>query len=356
LSSRTHFLVDQRFEDDARGAAGIGPIVRSAAVPDVVSAAANAVAARSAAMTGSPSASPPATPARGWEAALEIAFLRMGDATILLRKSQRGPLAVQRPFSPEGLEVSHVTLLHPPGGLVGGDRLHVGIEVGPGAHAVITTPAAAKHYRSGGQRALQQQHLTVAAGGVLEWLPHETILFSGAISELRTRVDLAPGARFIGVDLICFGLPARGEQFQRGRCRQRLELWRGERPLLLERGDFDGGAPVHAARWGLGDAVVTGTLLAAPSLPADHEVFSALRALGEALPAGDLGSVTRLDGEPDTGDARASGTEAGDLSALCCRYVGPSAERGVAFLRQAWAILRPALLGRPSTNPRIWAT
>ena len=101
---------------------------------------------------------------------------------------------------------------------------------------------------------------------------------------------------------------------------------------------------------------MTGTLLAAPSLPADHEVFAALRALGQALPAGDLGSVTRLDGEPNTGDASASGSEAGDLSALCCRYVGPSAERGVAFLRQAWAILRPALLGRASTNPRIWAT
>ena len=353
MSSRTHFLADHRFEDDARGGPGIGPIVRSAAVPGVVSAGASAAS--------TPAPAPAPASARGWEAALELAFLRMGDATILLRKSQRGPLAVQRPFSPEGLEVSHVTLLHPPGGLVGGDRLHVGVEVCPGAHAVITTPAAAKHYRSGGQHALQQQHLTVAAGGVLEWLPHETILFPGAISELRTRVDLAPGARFIGVDLICFGLPARGEPFQRGRCRQRLELWRGERPLLLERGDFDGGAPVHAARWGLGGAVVTGTLLAAPSLPADHEVLSALRALSAALPEDDLGSVSRLDAQPRAGvgpvtDGAADNPADGELSALCCRYVGLSAERGVAFLRQAWALLRPALLGRAATNPRIWST
>ena len=172
----------------------------------------------------------------------------------LLRNGQRGPLAVQRPFSPEGRGVSHVTLLHPPGGLVGGDRLSIGVEVGEGAHALLTTPAATKHYRSAGPTARQQQRFTVAGGGTLEWLPQETILFDGAISELRTRVELARGRAFIGIDLLCFGLPARAERFARGRCRQRLEVWRGDRPLFIERGDFDGDAPVHAARWGLGGA------------------------------------------------------------------------------------------------------
>ncbi len=197
------------------------------------------------ARAGEPTGREPAAPelaARGWEATLDIAFVALGGATVLLRNGQRGPLAVQRPFSPEGREVSHVTLLHPPGGLVGGDRLSFGVEVGEGAHALITTPAAAKHYRSAGPTARQQQRFTVAGGGILEWLPHETILFDGAISELSTRVELAAGAAFIGLDLVCFGLPARAERFARGRCRQRLELWRGDHPLFIERGDFDGGA------------------------------------------------------------------------------------------------------------------
>lgn len=301
-------------------------------------------------MTAAEATATPEPAVGGWEAALEIAFVAMGGATVLLRNGQRGPLAVQRPFSPEGREVSHVTLLHPPGGLVGGDRLSIGVEVGEDAHALLTTPAAAKHYRSAGPTARQQQRFTVAAGGILEWLPHETILFDGAISELRTRVDLAAGASFIGIDLVCFGLPARSERFARGRCRQCVEVWRGDCPLFIERGDFDGGAPVHAARWGLGGAPVMGTLVAAPGLPAHHAALAAVRELGAALPQGDLGAVTRLDwGENGdvTADAR---------SLLCCRYVGASAERGAHYLREAWRLLRPPLLGRPAVPPRIWAT
>jgi urease accessory protein len=287
---------------------------------------------------------------RGGAAALESAFVALGGATILLRTGQRGPLAVQRPFSPEGRGVSHVTLLHPPGGLVGGDRLSIGVEVGEGAHAVITTPAAAKHYRSAGPTARQQQHFRVAGGGTLEWLPHETILFDGAISELHTRVELAAGASFVGMDLVCFGLPARAERFVRGRCRQRLELWRGEHPLFIERGDFDGSAPVHAARWGLGGAPIMGTLLAAPGLPVDHSAIAAIRELAATMPGGDLAAVTRLDG----GDG-GPGAEI-DRSLLCCRYIGGSAERGARYLRAAWRLLRPPLLGRPAVPPRIWST
>ena len=298
---------------------------------------------------GEGAASEPAV--RGWEAALDIAFVAIGGATILLRNGQRGPLAVQRPFSPEGRGVSHVTLLHPPGGLVGGDRLSIGVEVGDGAHAVITTPAAAKHYRSAGPTARQQQHFRVAGGGTLEWLPHETILFDGAISELHTRVELGAGASFIGIDLVCFGLPARAERFARGRCRQRLEVWRGEHPLFIERGDFDGSAPVHAARWGLGGAPIMGTLLAAPGLPVDHAAIAAVRELGAGLPGGDLGAVTRLDGGGDGGREAED-----DRSLLCCRYVGASAERGARYLREAWRLLRPPLLGRPAVAPRIWST
>jgi urease accessory protein len=280
--------------------------------------------------------------ANGWEASLEIAFVELGGATSLVRNGQRGPLVVQRAFSPEGREVSHVYLLHPPGGLVGGDRLNVGIKVAGRAHALVTTPAATKLYRSTGATARQEQRLTVAAGGALEWLPQETILFDGALADLRTRVELADGARFIGMDLLCFGLPARGMGFQQGRCRQRLELWsRGQslRPILIERGRFDGDAPVHAARWGFGGAPVLGTLLAAPA-PVDGASLPALRALADALPADDLAAVTVLGGG----------------AALACRYLGPSVERGGRFLREAWRLLRPALLGRPAVPPRIWAT
>ena len=121
--------------------------------------------------------------------------------------SHRGPLVVQRPFLPEGPGVCHVYVLHPPGGLVGGDELTIDVEVDAGAHALVTTPAASKVYRTTGAVARQVQRLRVAGGATLEWLPQEAILYDGARAALETRVELATGARFIGIDAVCFGLP-----------------------------------------------------------------------------------------------------------------------------------------------------
>jgi urease accessory protein len=247
---------------------------------------------------------------------------------------------VQRPFFPEGPSVCHVYVLHPPGGIVGGDQLRIDARVERGAHALLTTPAATKAYRTAGPPAGQDVELRVARGGVLEWLPHEIILFDGADVTLGTRASLDDGARFLGLEVLCFGLPARGEGFTRGCCRQAFELWRDGRPLALERGRFDGGGAVHAARWGLHGAPVAGTFIASPAPVASAELLAAVRARAEALPAGDLGSATVL----------------GDGDALVCRYVGASAERATRFLRAAWADARPALLGRAPSPPRVWAT
>jgi urease accessory protein len=186
----------------------------------------------------------------GWQARLELGFASAEGATLIDHRAHRGPLVVQRPFYPEatGRDVCHVYLVHPPGGLVGGDELAVDVRVGAGAHALVTTPAAGKAYRTSGEAVRQTQTLRVAGGGALEWLPQETILYDGAHATLDTRVELAPGARFVGAETICFGLPARDEPFARGACRQRFSIARGGRPLFVERGRFDGGGPVHTAR------------------------------------------------------------------------------------------------------------
>lgn len=258
---------------------------------------------------------------------------------------------VQRPFFPEGRAVPHVYLLHPPGGLVGGDELTIDVCVEGAAHALVTTPAATKVYRTAGATASQRQRLRVEAGGVLEWLPQELILHDGCAAELATDVRLAAGARFLGVDALCFGLPARGETFAAGRCRQRFEVWREDadgaaRPLLIERGRFDATDPVHAAPWGLGGARVHALLVAAPAptAPSLADLLPLLRAAGEGLPAGEQAGVTVLSApQPEDG-------------VLVGRYLGGSTERARHYLQALWTLLRPALLGRPATPPRIWAT
>jgi urease accessory protein len=274
----------------------------------------------------------------GWNAALELGFAAEGGATWLARRAHRGPFVVQRPFFPEGRDVCHVYLLHPPGGLVGGDELRLDLCVGPAAHTLITTPAAGKAYRTTGPVARQSHALTVDIGGILEWLPQETIVYDGASVEIETRVDLAPDARFFGAETLCFGLPARRAPFAHGSCRQIFDLRRDGAPILIERGRVEGGAPVQTAKWGLGGATVLTLIVAAPAPEA--ALVDELRALAAKTPEGDRAAVTVL----------------GDGAALVVRHLGGGAERARAFAQAIWQTVRPALLGRPATAPRIWAT
>jgi urease accessory protein len=180
--------------------------------------------------------------------------------------------------------------------------------------------------------------LTVDAGGALEWLPQETILYDGAEVEIDTRIELGAQGRFFGAETLVFGLPARGEPFVRGSCRPTFELRREGAPILIERGRFDGGAAVQAASWGLGGASVLTLIVAAPA--PDDAVVEELRALAAA-----------------SGDAERAGvTVLGDRAALVVRHLGARAESARAFVLATWRRVRPQLFGRAAVPPRIWAT
>src|SRR5258706_3658886 len=98
---------------------------------------------------------------RGWEAVLQLAFQRRGERTVLARRSSLGPLAVQKALYPEGDLVCHAILLHPPGGIAGGDRLEISVAIETGAHLLLTMPMATKGYRSTGAEALQSVGISV---------------------------------------------------------------------------------------------------------------------------------------------------------------------------------------------------
>ncbi|MFY9974260.1 MAG: urease accessory protein UreD [Chromatiaceae bacterium] len=270
----------------------------------------------------------------GWHARLRLDFAAGPNRTILAHREQRGPLAVQRPFYPEG-SPCHVYVLHPPGGLVGGDRLEVDVRVGEGAHALLTTPGAAKLYRSLGPTAEQVQLLQVAAGGSLEWLPQENILFPGARARLRTELDLAPNAVFIGWEVHSLGRPAIGERFETGEADLGLRIRRSGVPLLMDRLRVEDGRGLDGAA-GLRGYPVTGTLASCPAGPDD---LGAVRSQAEIGSDSDLcWGVTLL----------------GDLMLVRCLARG--AEPVHRHFRAVWGILRPLLLGRPACPPRIWAT
>jgi urease accessory protein len=275
------------------------------------------------------------TRAPGWSAELELGFEVVAGRSALVRNRHRGPLAVQRAFYPESSDLAHVYLLHPPGGIVAGDQLTVRVNVAPDARALVTTPAATKFYRSEGRIAEQTQLFHVSERGSLEWLPQETIVFGSAQVKTKTRVELEPGASFCGWDVVCLGRAASGDHFESGRLQQAFEIWQGERPLWIERAEFDAREPVRHAAWGL----------------AGRRVFGTFVCTGQNAAA-----VAAARAAVDTDDSRELFAVSQMRAAIVCRYLGNSTERARSVFGRAWAALRPLVLGRPASPPRIWLT
>lgn len=269
---------------------------------------------------------------RSWKARLALEFSFENEKSTLSGNIHDGPLVVQKPFYPEGREVCHAIVVHPPGGIAGGDELSLKIRAGEGASALLTTPGAAKWYRSAGPWAKQAVDFNVE--GVLEWLPQETILFDGALAETAYDVNLGARAGFIGWDIVCLGRTGSGERFARGALRSSMRIRRENRLLWLERGRIDGGGKLLDSPAGLAGAPVHGILFA--SFPDfDHKIRDTLR---ELQPTPGNGAVTLLPG------------------VLLARYLGDSGEAARRYFAALWRILRPALTGRDAIEPRIWRT
>lgn len=281
---------------------------------------------------GQPLSNTDPSQAPGWQASLGLRFARRDRKTVLVERSHSGPLAVQRPFYPEG-GVCHVYVLHPPGGVVGGDSLEIQVGLENASEALITTPGATKFYRSAGACAHQRQTLRVAADAALEWFPQESIVFPAALVNAHTRVDLEAGSRFAGWEIVCLGRPVIGETFDDGRVDLRLSLYRGGEPLLLERLHV-GGASQLARGAELRGFPVSATMLLTPA--GQREL---------ALARGAVHSAP---------DQLVGITLVGDV--LIVRLLGNGTEQARACLAAIWSALRPGLFDRPASLPRIWAT
>jgi urease accessory protein len=273
-----------------------------------------------------------APPSR-WHAELRLRFERSGSRTVLAERVHAGPLRVQKPLYAEGDGVCQNIIVHPPGGIVGGDALIIDASAGAGAHAQLTTPGAAKWYRSAGPAATQHLVLRVAEAAIAEWLPRETIIYDGAVAQLDSRVELVGDAVFIGWDIVCLGRTASGERFRQGSLRQQLSIARDGAAVYVERAHVDGGGRLLSSPVGLNSATVFGTFIAAAPQVSDT-LLNACRKVA----ANGKGAVTRLPG------------------VLLARYRGVSAEAAHTYFAALWRLARPALTGREAVPPRIWNT
>ena len=331
------------------------------------------------------------TPDRRWSARMELDFAVRQGRTTLAKMQFSGPLRVQRPFYPEASPANapgraqlsqpcHCCLLHPPGGLVSGDDLSLAVRLAQGAHTLLTAPSASKFYAADAHNVAQRQTTDLnVAGGMLEWLPRETIIYDGARAEMRTSVELDNASACIGWEMICLGRPAANESFTHGSVRQSLILTREGLPLLHEVLRFEGGDALQKCACGLGDQAVSATLFAVGRVTDDGQDLAALEACCTTL-QNMLSPIRDFDDAPEgTSDdvpaeqapaaggtsvqarpvplpahmgERAGATVRGGV--LVVRYLGPDMEEARNLLLTAWNLLRPALTGCPPHMPRIW--
>lgn len=270
-----------------------------------------------------------------WQARLALEYTLQGGRTVLSRREHSGPLLVQKALYPEGDAVCHNIIVHPPGGIAGGDALKLELRLHEDAAALLTTPGAGKWYKSPGPKASLTQDFAIGRGAVLEWLPQPAILFDAVRAEMKTEVRLHQEALYMGWDMSCMGRTASGERFNSGELRQRTEIWQQGRRLWCEYARLAGNDPMLASKAGLAAGTVSATLIAA-GREIGKDLLTQCRSIAPG--AGEQAGITALP------------------RVLLARYLGHSSEAAMHYFIALWSLLRPALAGRAAVPPRIWAT
>ena len=266
-----------------------------------------------------------------WHAELELGYARFGESTRPVLRRHSGPLRVQKHLYAEGPEVCQHIIVHPPGGIAGGDRLDISATVGANAWVQLTSPGAAKWYRAAGP-AFQSLQLHVEAGATLEWLPQETIVYSAAQAELTTTIELEADARLFYWDMVALGRPAADERFDAGHFQARVDIRRDGELLWHECQRLTGDDGLLDSPIGLDGQPVFATLIASGEI--DAELLERCRMLPNRI----RGDLTQLPG------------------LIIGRCLASEALHARAWLIELWRLLRPALLGREALPPRIWST
>jgi urease accessory protein len=273
-----------------------------------------------------------------WHAQLQLEYSVEADRTVA-RHTHSGPLRILQSLYPEGDRICHNVLVHPPGGLVGGDTLDIQVQAHSNTHALITTPGASRFYRSDGQTALQRTHLRLEADARLEWLPLEAICYSGCLAENRLTMELAPGAELMGWDITALGLPHANLPFVLGHLRQHIEV----PGIWLERGILDASDL---------------RLLNSPAGMAGQRcIASFFFVAGKALTRERRQLALDSAREVISGHALAgtAGATSPHGQVLVVRMLAPVVEPAMDLLRTLRATWRQQLWDTVPTHPRIWS-
>jgi urease accessory protein len=279
--------------------------------------------------------------AKRWKAKFAGEFINVNNHTRMGRTEHFGPLRVQRPFYPEGLCCLHLYLLHPPGGLVGGDKLSIKLNANKDAHILMTTPSAGKIYRNiSGIKQGQHVDINVGDNGIVEYLPQENIIFNNADAELITRINIEGSGIYIGWEITCLGRIESDELLTQGGLHQSLTVPKDGRPLFIDRLSLNAPSQLQTGRAGFQNKSVFGTFII------NRDVINTLCADELAQWQEDMNQKI----------APSSVAITQKPGMFIARLLGDKAELARNTFESLWTLLRPKVINKEACAPRIWRT
>jgi urease accessory protein len=273
-----------------------------------------------------------------WHAQLDLDYSVEAGRTVA-RHRHTGPLRILQSLYPEGDTTCHNVVVHPPGGLVGGDTLEMHVRLRQGAHGLVTTPGATRFYRSDGAQAMAHTHIALEADARMEWLPLEALCYSGCLAKNQITMEVAAGAELIGWDVAALGLPNANQPFVQGQLLQHLEV----PGVWLERGTID----------------ATDTrLMHSPVGMANHQCLASLFFIaGQPLARPRRDALLEAARTVLASHALASsaGATSPNPQVVLVRVLAPVVEPAMQLLRELRRVWRSQLWNTAGADPRIWS-
>jgi urease accessory protein len=272
-----------------------------------------------------------------WLAKLSLSYERTAIGTVLKRSLHEGPLRVQKALYPEGDEICHTVIIHPPAGIAGGDTLDINVSIGAKCHAVLSTPSATKWYKSFKNPATQNIQFELGDDAKLDWLPQENLFFKGSNANAITKLNLSSSASYIGWDALMLGRHASGEEWSSGHVHVLNEIRRDGKLVWVENGHIDAEDLYSKSLPQLGQWPVCTTLVAiGPRCSQDLlEQLSAMMPWNDVIRAG----ITMM-----------------PQGVLVMRAVSTDIELTRNLMIEIWTILRPIIHGVTAQPLRLWAS
>lgn len=177
--------------------------------------------------------------------------------------------------------VPEAVFINTSGGVTGGDQLAFKASVEENTALTITTQAAERIYRSSGGVGQIDNQVEIGAGGALDWLPQETILFDGSALNRQLTVNMAKNSTFLGVETLVFGRRAMGETLTTATLRDQWRITRGGKLTYADTFHFDDPAALAASATLNGNRALTTFVYVAPD--AEDRLTQARALLPESI-------------------------------------------------------------------------